>query len=295
MEYLSTAQVAKEWGISERSVRNYCASGRVEGAQLVGKTWRIPKDAQKPSRKNAAAPASRPLLDVLRAEKKQGMPGGIYHKVQVDLTYNSNHIEGSQLTHDQTRLIFETNTIGCDAQSLNVDDIVETTNHFTCINMIIDAANATLTERFIKNLHATLKRGTSDARQPWFAVGDYKKMPNEVGGNATTLPEHVAHDMKALLAQYNRTETKTLEDILDFHVRFERIHPFQDGNGRVGRLLMFKECLRASIVPFIITDSMKMYYYRGLAEWDREPGYLTDTCLAAQDQFKAHLAYFRIA
>lgn len=294
MEYLSTAQAAKAWGISERSVRNYCASGRVEGARLVGKTWQVPKGAQKPPRKNAASPSALTLLDVLRTEKKQKTPGGIYHKVQVDLTYNSNHIEGSRLTHDQTRYIFETNTIGCDNQALNVDDIVETTNHFTCIDAIIDAANTALTERFIKNLHATLKRGTSDARQPWFAVGEYKKMPNEVGGNATTPPEHVARDIKALLDEYNSTKIKTLEDILNFHVRFERIHSFQDGNGRVGRLIMFKECLRSGITPFIITDDMKLFYYRGLAEWDREPGYLTDTCLAAQDQFRASLEYFRI-
>ena len=234
------------------------------------------------------------LLDTLREEKAGKCSGGIYHKTQIDLTYNSNHIEGSRLTHEQTRYIFDTNTISGGNEVLNVDDVIETTNHFRCIDMIIDHAKAVLTEKFIKELHMTLKSGTSDSRKDWFAVGDYKKLPNEVGGMETALPEEVDNKMKALLTEYKAKEGKTLEDILDFHVKFERIHPFQDGNGRVGRLIMFKECLKYNIVPFIIEDSLKIFYYRGLKEWDNEKGYLTDTCLTAQDRYKAYLDYFRI-
>ena len=221
-------------------------------------------------------------------------PGGIYHKTQIELTYNSNHIEGSRLTHDQTRYIFETNTIGMEPGVLNVDDVVETANHFRCIDILIDRANGSLSENLIKELHLVLKNGTSDSRKSWFVVGAYKKKPNEVGGRETALPEEVSDRMKSLLTEYNTKDAKTLENILDFHVRFERIHPFQDGNGRVGRLIMFKECLKYNIVPFIIEDDLKMYYYRGLQEWDREKGYLTDTCLTAQDRYKAYLDYFRI-
>lgn len=227
-------------------------------------------------------------------EKTDKNTGGIYHKTQIDLTYNSNHMEGSRLTHDQTRYIFETNTIGVENEVLNVDDVIETANHFRCIDMIIDDACMVLTEKLLKLLHLTLKNGTSDSRKDWFAVGDYKKMPNEVGGMKTTLPEQVSGKIKKLLAEYNAKEEKSLEDILDFHVKFERIHPFQDGNGRVGRLIMFKECLKYNIVPFIIEDDLKMFYYRGLKEWDNEKGYLTDTCLTAQDRYKAYLDYFRI-
>ena len=220
--------------------------------------------------------------------------GGIYHKIQIDLTYNSNHIEGSRLTHDQTRYIFETNTIGMSDGTVKVDDVVETANHFKCIDMIIDSANHVLSEAFIKQLHAVLKSGTSDSRLDWFSVGDYKKLPNEVGGMDTTAPEDVGAEMKNLLAEYNAIKSKTFEDLLDFHFRFECIHPFQDGNGRVGRLLLFKECLRNNIVPFIIEDDIKMFYYRGLKEWQNERGYLRDTCLSAQDKFKKYLEYFRI-
>ena len=215
-------------------------------------------------------------------------------KTQIDLTYNSNHIEGSRLTHDQTRYIFETNTISVENEVLNVDDVIETSNHFRCIDMIIDHAKATLTEKLIKELHSVLKTGTSDSRKDWFAVGDYKKMPNEDGGMETALPEDVADRMKAILTEYNSKEDKTLEDILEFHVKFERIHPFQDGSGRVGRLIMFKECLKYNIVPFIVDDNLKLFYYRGLKEWNYEKGYLTDTCLTAQDKYKTYLDYFRI-
>lgn len=234
------------------------------------------------------------LLDILQEEKSSGYSGGIYHKTQIELTYNSNHIEGSSLTHEQTRYIFETNTIGVEDGSLNVDDVIETANHFRLVSLIIDNAKSVLTEEFIKELHLFLKNGTSDSRRDWFVVGDYKKLPNEVGGMNTTPPEEVSGKMKELLNEYNVKEEKSLEDILDFHVKFEKIHPFQDGNGRVGRLIMFKECLKYNIVPFIIEDDLKMFYYRGLAEWKTEKGYLRDTCLTAQDRYKAYLDYFRI-
>lgn len=294
MRYISVTEAAKKWNISERSVRNYCASGRVNGAVLSGKTWKIPEDASKPERSNKKKEDQKSLLEILQEEKSSKYSGGIYHKTQIELTYNSNHIEGSCLTHEQTRYIFETNTIGIETEVLNVDDVIETVNHFRCIDMIIDRAKATLTEKLIKELHFILKSGTSDSRKDWFAVGDYKKMTNEVGGIETALPEEVHNKMKALLAEYNVKEEKTLEDILDFHVKIERIHPFQDGNGRVGRLILFKECLKYNIVPFMINDDLKMYYYRGLKEWNNEKGYLLDTCLTAQDEYKAYLDYFRI-
>ena len=295
MRYLSASEIAKQWVVSERSVRNYCAQGRVNGAFLTGKTWNIPENAEKPERTSKKKVQPITLLDILLEEKASKYSGGIYHKVQIDLTYNSNHIEGSRLTHEQTRLIFETNTVGVEKEVLNVDDVIETANHFRCVDMIIASAKTTLSEKFIKELHLVLKNGTSDSRKEWFAVGDYKKIPNEVGGMDSVLPEKVADEMKALLREYNGKSGITFEDILDFHVKFERIHPFQDGNGRIGRLIMFKECLKHNIVPFIIEDNLKMFYYRGLKEWNKEQGYLTDTCLSAQDKFKAYLDYFRIA
>ena len=294
MNYLSVAETAKKWNISERSVRNYCAQERIPGAVLIGKTWHIPENAEKPARSNGKKMPVKTLLSILQEEKRTKYAGGIYHKTQIDLTYNSNHIEGSRLTHDQTRYIFETNTIGIENEVLNVDDVIETSNHFRCIDLIIDRAASTLSEHFIKKLHHILKTSTSDSRKDWFAVGEYKRLPNEVGGMQTSLPEEVVDKMKALLSDYNAVPKKTLDDILDFHVRFERIHPFQDGNGRVGRLIMFKECLKYNIVPFIIEENLKLFYYRGLKEWYNEKGYLTDTCLTAQDKYKAYLDYFRI-
>lgn len=294
MNFLSVAEVAKLWSMSERSVRNYCAEGRIPGAILVGKTWMIPSDAAKPNRKARTSNSKKTLLYILKLEKESKLKGGIYHKVQIELTYNSNHIEGSCLTHDQTRYIYETNTIGLTNEVINVDDIVETANHFRCIDLIIDKANLNITENLIKQLHFILKNGTTDSRKNWFVVGDYKKLPNEVGGRVTTSPEKVEDEVKSLIEWYNNIKNKTLKDIIEFHYRFECIHPFQDGNGRVGRLLMFKECLKYNIVPFIMDDKLKTFYYRGLKEWKQEKGYLVDTCLAAQDQFKVYLDYFRI-
>ena len=293
MKYISVAEFASKFGISERTARNYCSLGKIEGATLVGKTWNIPAAAELPGRKPRQRKAM-PLLVVLRQEKEARLKGGIYHKTQIDLTYNSNHIEGSRLTHDQTRYIFETNTIGIEGESIRVDDIIETTNHFRCIDLIIDRAEERLTESLIKELHLILKSGTSDSRKDWFTVGDYKRLPNEVGGNETTAPEDVHREVQTLLKEYNGKKQKSFEDIIDLHQRFESIHPFQDGNGRVGRLVMFKECLANGYVPFIITEELKMFYYRGLREWNNVRGYLLDTCLTAQDNYKAVLDYFKV-
>lgn len=293
MKYISVAEFASKYGIPERTARNYCALGKIEGAILIGKTWSIPAVAELPERKPRQRKAM-PLLIALRQEKEARLKGGIYHRTQIDLTYNSNHIEGSRLTHDQTRYIFETNTIGIEGESVRVDDIIETTNHFRCIDLIIDRAEERLTESLIKELHLILKSGTSDSRKDWFTVGDYKRLPNEVGGNETTAPEDVHREIKALLKEYNGKKRKSFEDIIDLHQRFEAIHPFQDGNGRVGRLVMFKECLANGYVPFIITEELKMFYYRGLREWPNVRGYLLDTCLTAQDNYKAILDYFKV-
>lgn len=295
MNYLSVKETAQKWGISERSVRNYCAGGRIPGAFLTGKTWNIPEEARQPERTNRRQFSDNPLLNALKEQKDTHLKGGIYHRLQVELTYNSNHMEGSRLTEDQTRFIFETNTIGASDKSINVDDVIETANHFRCIDFVIEkAANKRLTEGFIKELNLMLKSGTSDSRKSWFGVGAYKTLPNEVGGEDTCAPEEVAARMKELLERYNAKEHKTLEDIVAFHHEFECIHPFQDGNGRVGRLVMFKECLCNGIVPFIIDDELKSFYYRGLHEWDRAHEYLLDTCRTAQDNFEAVMRYFKI-
>lgn len=292
MEYISVKEWAELHGVSERTARNYCAQGKIEGAFLVGKTWNVPVDAEIPKGKSKKKVSA--LLSALREQRDGKVKGGIYHRVQIDFTYNSNHMEGSQLTHDQTRYIFETNTIGVTDTVVNVDDIVETTNHFRAIDYIIDNAEGKLTEKLIKELHRILKTGTSDERKSWFRVGEYKKLPNEVGGNDTTMPENVHSEIKALLTEYNNKKNPTFEGIVDFHQRFEAIHPFQDGNGRVGRLIMFRELLRFGFAPFIITDDLKMYYYNGLRNWPDIKGYLLDTCLTAQDNFKLLLKKFRI-
>ena len=292
MKYVNVNEIAAKWNLSERSVRNYCAHGKIPGVILDGKTWRIPEDAVKPVRKKRAEKIANDLLTRLKTEKEAGIPGGIYHKVQIELTYNSNHMEGSRLTHDQTRYSFETNIIGIQDEVVNVDDIVETASHFRCIDQIIELANYPLSEAFIKQLHYILKSGTSDSRKTWFAVGEYKRFENEVGGSATAKPADVPGEMRNLLSRYNLSKQKTLKEIIQFHYEFEKIHPFQDGNGRVGRLIMFKECLRNGITPFIIEDDIKEFYYRGLKEWKNEQGYLMDTCLTAQDRFKVYMDYF---
>ena len=234
-----------------------------------------------------------PVLQVLREEMENKISGGLYHETQVRLTYNSNRIEGSKLSEDQTRLIFETNTIGAE-EGVPVDDIIETSNHFRAIDFVIAHAEEELTEDFIKELHRILKTATSDSRLSWFRVGDYKSKPNTVGGAPTVSPNQVCVEMQELLGWYARIKKISFENIVEFHYRFEKIHPFQDGNGRVGRLIAFKECLRHNIVPFIIEDSKKMFYYRGLREWNNERGFLIETCLDGQDTYKALLKYFEI-
>lgn len=295
MDFVSVEEIAKKWQISERSVRNYCANNRIDGAILDGKTWLIPADAKKPERINQKDSTST-LLEILRQENKLSLRGGIYHKVQIELTYNSNHIEGSRLTEDQTRYIFETNTVGFlqKFKGVRADDVVETANHFRCVDYIIDNANRQISEHMIKSLHLLLKNGTSDSREDWFNVGEYKKLPNEVGGMRTTLPEEVAGEMAKLISGYRAKKSPKLRDLLDFHQQFELIHPFQDGNGRVGRLILFKECLRLNIIPFIIDEDLKMFYYRGLREWWKEPGFLMETCKSGQDKFLTYLDYFQI-
>lgn len=294
MKFISVSEFAKKWNVPERTIRNYCAKKKIKAAFLTGKTWNIPEDAFLPKKGKKKKDSESPLLNQLKEQKKMKLKGGIYHRTQIDLTYNSNRIEGSKLTQEQTRFIFETNTIGITNENVNVDDIIETNNHFRCIDLIIDKASSKLTESFIKELHYLLKYGTSDSRKDWFNVGAYKKFPNEVGGNETCPPKEVTEKMKELLINYHAIENKSIVDIIDFHHKFEVIHPFQDGNGRVGRLIMFKECLANAIVPFIIYDDLKLFYYRGLQEWDSIKEYLMDTCLSAQDSFKVILNYFEI-
>ena len=291
MEFISVTQFAEKYGISERTARNYCAAGKIDGAFLTGKTWNIPIDAVLPKRGKSKVS---PLLQRLRDEQQTRLKGGIYHRTQIDLTYNSNHIEGSRLTKEQTRYIFETNTLGVTTDNTRIDDILETVNHFRCIDYIIVHATDRITEAHIKELHKILKNNTSDSQKSWFAVGDYKRLANEVGGEETAQPSDVHQRMKELLAEYNGLEHIEFDNILDFHVQFERIHPFQDGNGRVGRLLMFWQCLQAAIVPFIITEDLRLFYYRGIQNWGNINGYLRDTCLTAQDNYKAGLDYFGI-
>ena len=291
MEYVSVSQFAKSHGISERTVRNYCATGKIEGAFLTGKTWNVPADAALPKRTKTKVS---PLLTILREQKESRLKGGIYHRTQIELTYNSNHIEGSRLTKEQTRFIFETNTLGITSENTRIDDILETVNHFRCVDYVIDHATEKLTEFHIKQLHLMLKTNTSDSQKPWFSVGDYKRLANAVGEEETAQPKEVHKMMKALLSDYYSKKKVTFDEILDFHLRFERIHPFQDGNGRIGRLLLFWQCLQAGEVPFIITDELRLYYYRGIQHWGQVNGYLRDTCLTAQDSYKAMMDYFGI-
>ena len=291
MDFISVSQFAERHGISERTARNYCAIGKIEGAFLTGKTWNIPSDAPLPKRTKTQV---LPLLVALREQKEAKMKGGIYHRTQIELTYNSNHIEGSRLTKEQTRYIFETNTLGITTENTRIDDIMETVNHFRCVDYVIDHATEKITEFHIKQLHLILKTNTSDSQKPWFAVGDYKRLANAVGEEETTQPKEVHKKMKMLLGNYYSKKQITFDDILDFHVRFERIHPFQDGNGRVGRLLLFWQCLQVGEVPFIITEDLRLFYYRGIQNWGQINGYLRDTCLTAQDNYKALLKYFGV-
>ena len=286
---LTKTALAQELGISSRTVAKISRGEKVAGHVIVKIAAFLdckPEELYRSVSDNA-------LLQTLRDEKSIRMPGGLYHELQVRMTYNSNRIEGSKLSEDQTRLIFETNTVDV-GEGIPVDDIIETVNHFRAIDYVIDYVEDALTEDVIKHLHRILKQSTRDSTLAWFAVGDYKKRANTVGGRETAKPKDVSARMQALLSDYEALETVSIDDIIRFHCEFERIHPFQDGNGRVGRLIALKECLRYNIVPFIVEDSKKMYYYRGLSEWDTEKGYLTDTCLDGQDTFKKLMAMFDI-
>lgn len=284
---MTKTALAKELGISSRTAAKIGRGEKLSGrtlAKIAAFLGCRPEDLWQSISKNA-------LLQTLRDEKSIRMPGGLYHELQVRMTYNSNHIEGSRLSEKQTRLIFETNTIDV-GDGIPVDDIIETVNHFRAVDHVIDHAEDALTEELIKELHRILKQGTKDSSLSWFAVGEYKKRANVVGGRETARPKDVPARMRALLSDYESLAAVTIQDVIAFHYAFERIHPFQDGNGRVGRLIALKECLRFGIVPFIIEDSKKFFYYRGLAEWETEKGYLTDTCLDGQDTFKRLLRLF---
>ena len=286
---LTKTELTEKLGISSRTVAKISRGEKIAGHVLKKIADFLGCTAEELCR----SVSDNALLQTLRDEKGIRMSGGLYHELQVRMTYNSNHIEGSKLSEDQTRLIFETNTVDV-GEGIPVDDIIETVNHFRAIDYVIDVAEEPLTESIIKELHRILKQSTKDSTLSWFAVGDYKKRPNVVGGRETAKPKDVPVRMKALLDDYAALPTVTVNDIIRFHYSFERIHPFQDGNGRVGRLVALKECLRYGIVPFIIEDSKKMFYYRGLSEWEQEPGYLMDTCLDGQDTFRKLMAMFDI-
>ncbi len=291
MDFMTIEEIAAKWGITPRQVRSYCTNNRIAGATLEHGEWRIPANAAKPERKRRRTfPTT--VLGVLEAERSSRISGGLYHRLQIDITYNSNHIEGSRLTHEQTRWIFETKTIGEIGADVPVDDIVETANHFRAVDKVIMTATSALTEAYIKRLHEILKSGTSDSRKDWFAVGEYKRLDNVVGEMETCSAKDVHREMAKLLAWWKSAE-KTFENLLDLHVRFEQIHPFQDGNGRVGRLILLKECLKYNITPFVIAENFKQFYYLGLQDWRHgSHARLMDTCRTGQDVFILGLRQF---
>lgn len=294
MDYKGIDEAALEWGVTSRQVRDYCAKGRIAGVMFANGGWLVPSDATKPTRKGRARPTPKSALAILDAERRAKVKGGIYHRLQIDFTYNSNHMEGSRLTHEQTRWLFETRTVGELDAATPIDDVVEAANHFRAVDSVIATARAALTENYIKRLHAILKSGTSDSRSDWFAVGEYKRLENTVGDMETTPPAKVGAEMRRLLADYAAGE-KTLESIAAFHARFEAIHPFQDGNGRVGRLILLKECLKHGITPFIVSEDMRRFYYMGLQEWQgrlQSHDRLLDTFRAGQDGFSALLRHY---
>ena len=292
MKYISVSQAAEKWNLTPRSVQLHCEKGNIPGVNLLGKVWQIPAGAEKPARKPRMKALPKSVLAILKSEKRGGIKGGLYHRLQIDFTYNTNHMEGSRLTHDQTRWIFETMTIGKLPSDIPVDDLVETANHFRCIDLVIESSGAALTERYVKMLHAQLKSGTSDSRKDWFAVGDYKRLDNVVGELETCPAKEVHREMVKLLDWYGNAD-KTFENILDFHVRFEGIHPFQDGNGRVGRLILLKECLKYGHTPFVIAENLRQFYYLGLADWRKNRrARLIDTCRTGQDVFVLALKRF---
>lgn len=292
MGFMTVAEAAKKWGLTPRSVQIHCEKGNIPGVNLLGKAWQIPANAERPQRKSRAKGEPSSILELLKAEKRGRISGGLYHRLQIDFTYNTNHMEGSRLTHEQTRWIFETMTIGNLPGDIPVDDIVETANHFRCIDIVLESSGAALTERYIKGLHHQLKSGTSDSRKAWFAVGDYKRLDNVVGEMETCPAKDVHREMAKLLAWWKGAE-KTFENLIDLHVRFEQIHPFQDGNGRVGRLILLKECLKYGITPFVIAENFKQFYFMGLSDWRHGSRLrLLDTCRTGQDVFVLGLRQF---
>lgn len=294
MQYLSVKEVSSKWKISERMVRNYCQEGRIEGAFLTGKTWNVPQNAIKPARKSESMPKTdNELLNVLREQKMLKIKDGIYHDLQIEFTYNSNNVKGNELTQDQIRSIFENNTIMAMGTVLNVDDIIEAVNHFKCVDYVIDKANKPLTEEFIKCLYAILISGTIDYRKEANIGADCKKVNEKASGEYKR--EYVKDEITALLATYNAIENKSLKNIIQLYYYFEKIHPFQDVNGMVGRLIMLKECLNCNIVPFIVDEEHNVYYYQGMKEWQKNKSILINTILSCQDRFKAKLDYFRIS
>ncbi|MBR1921904.1 MAG: Fic family protein [Kiritimatiellae bacterium] len=292
MKYITAKEAAKKWGLTPRSVQLHCEKGNVPGVNLLGKSWQIPESAPRPERKPRMKGLPSSVLALLKAEKRGRISGGLYHRLQIDLAYNSNHIEGSRLTHEQTRWIFETKTIGEIASDVPVDDIIEAANHFRAVDIVIESAGAALTERYVKDLHRQLKSGTTDSRKEWFAVGDYKRLDNVVGDMETCPAKDVPREMARLLAWWKAAD-KSLGNLVDLHVRFEQIHPFQDGNGRVGRLILLKECLKYGITPFVIAENFKQFYYMGLQDWRRgSHARLIETCRAGQDVFILGLRQF---
>lgn len=272
------AKLSKNEPVSMKVIEDICNFLSCQPGEIMGMEQGIDKST---------------LLYIMQEEKRMKLKGGIYHQTQIKLAYNSNHMEGSRLTEEQTRYIYETNTVGLDKEPVNIDDIIETVNHFQCFDYMLDHAIDILSEGMIKHFHALLKANTSDSRLEWFNVGEYKQRPNMVGESKTTPPKQVKKEMEKLLFNYRQKESIGFEDIVEFHYCFEKIHPFQDGNGRVGRLIMFKECLKHNITPFIIDEMHKLYYYRGLKEFASEKEYLTDTCLSAQDRYQELLDYFK--
>lgn len=286
---ITQAEIAELLGVSPATVSKYEAGTlepNIESIKKISELFEVSID--KLLKDDAFDVSKIDILAVLREQKEMKVKGNLYHNTQITMTYNTNHIEGSRLSEEQTRYIYETNTLLADKDTVtDIDDIIETTNHFKLFDYMLDVADKKITEKMIKEFHKILKQGTSDSKKDWFAVGDYKKLANEVGGLKTSSPKNVEKDMQKLLEWYNSLKEVTIKEIIEFHVRFEIIHPFQDGNGRVGRLIAFKECLKHNIVPFIILDRDKLFYYRGLNQYqtNKEKGYLIDTCLNAQDQY----------
>ena len=281
---ITKSSLSSSLGVSSRTIAKIARGEKISDRVLA----KIANYLDCPVKELCKEVSDNPILRILQEEKNIKMPGGLYHELQVRMTYNSNHIEGSTLDEEQTRLIFETNTIDAD-KGVPVDDIIETCNHFRAIDFVIDNADKTLCEDIIKELHKLLKQNTKDSELEWFVVGDYKQRANFVGGHKTAKPAEVHSKMQKLIKEYNALNKTTIEDIIEFHYNFENIHPFQDGNGRVGRLIALKECLHFNIVPFIIEDLKKTFYYRGLSKWNEEKGYLIETCLDGQDTFKKML------